>query len=146
MYNTVGPGFDNAGPCPDSHPVRVPQVAYETLWDTTQFNDMWPEDGSQPFILSFGDTHGYGTHADYVFGWKGDSLQRAMDSGCMFRDCENGNPLQSQPVAAMNACSVKDNVDENIDGCESSCIHSDKSHRAYDLCFLGLPSLPGMTT
>ena len=45
MYNTVNEAFQNAGPCPESHPVRVPQVAYETLWDTTQFNGMWPTDG-----------------------------------------------------------------------------------------------------
>jgi len=126
MYNTVKDAFQNSGPCPSSHPVRVPQVAYETLWDTTQFNNMWPKDGSQPFVLSFGDKLGYGTHADYVFGWKGDSLQRAMDNGCMFQACENGRPLQSQSVAAMNACSVKSSVSENIDGCKSLCMHPSK--------------------
>jgi hypothetical protein len=31
------------------------QVAYETLWDTTQFNNMWPEDGSNPFFLGYND-------------------------------------------------------------------------------------------
>lgn len=118
MYNTVKDAFQNAGPCPASHPVRVPQVAYETLWDTTQFNAMWPTDGSQPFELSYGDNRGYGTHADYVFGWKDDSLQRAMDSSCMFNACENGRPLKSQGVAAMNACAVRSTVTENIDGCE----------------------------
>jgi len=56
---------------------------------------MWPKDGSQPLVLSFGDKQGYGTHADYVFGWEGDSLQRAIDSGRMFNACENGRPLKS---------------------------------------------------
>jgi hypothetical protein len=30
---------------------------YETVWDTRQFNNPadWPEDGSQPFVWSFGD-------------------------------------------------------------------------------------------
>ncbi|KAF9521307.1 hypothetical protein CPB83DRAFT_932329 [Crepidotus variabilis] len=124
MYNTVKDAFQNSGPCPASHPVRVPQVAYETLWDTAQFNSMWPSGAANPFVLSFGDKQGYGTHADYVFGWKGDSLQRAMDSGCMFQACENGNPLKSQSVQAMNACSVSRMVNENIDG--------------------WLPALPGM--
>ncbi|KAK3370841.1 hypothetical protein B0T24DRAFT_594722 [Lasiosphaeria ovina] len=116
MYNTVKDAFTPSGPCPASHPVKMPQVAYETLWDTTQFNGMWPADGSNPFVLSFGDGKGYGTHADYLFGWKGDSLQRAMDSSCMFQGCENGKPLKSQAVAPMNKCAVKSLVKEDIDG------------------------------
>lgn len=118
MYNTNKEAFINAGPCPASHPVRVPQVAYETLWDTTQFNSMWPAGAPNPFVLSFGDQNGWGTHADYLFGWKGDSLQRAMDSSCMFQGCENGRPLKSQGVAAMNRCQVKDMVGEELDGCK----------------------------
>jgi hypothetical protein len=119
MYSTTKEAFQESGPCPASHPVRVPQVAYETLWDTTQFNNMWPKDGSNPFVLSYGDNKGYGTHADYLFGWKGDSLQRAMDNSCMFQACENGKPLKSQNVAAMNKCQVKSSIKEDIDGCES---------------------------
>ncbi|EAU81147.2 hypothetical protein CC1G_10434 [Coprinopsis cinerea okayama7 len=114
MYDTVRGAFQNGGPCPASHPVRVPQVAYETLWDTTQFNNMWPSDGSNPFVMSYDDDRGYGTHADYVFGWKGDSLQRAMDSNCMFNACENGRPLKSQSVQQMNACRIPDMVGEDI--------------------------------
>lgn len=118
MYNTAKEAFVNAGPCPASHPVRMPQLAYETLWDTTQFAEMWPADGSNPFVLSYGDDKGYGTHADYIFGWKGDTLQQAMDSDCMFNACENNQPLKSQAVNAMNNCQVKSQVTENIDGCE----------------------------
>jgi hypothetical protein len=118
MYDTSKGAFQEAGPCPSSHPVRVPQVAYETLWDTTQFSNMWPKDGSNPFFLSFGDNKGYGTHADYVFGWQGDALQRAMNSSCMFTACENGKPLKSQSVAQMNACKVKSTVTEDVDGCK----------------------------
>jgi hypothetical protein len=102
----------------------MPQLAYETLWDTTKFNNMWPKDGSNPFVLSYGDKLGYGTHADYVFGWKGDSLQRAMDSSCMFQACENGKPLKSQTPAEMNKCTVKPFINEDIDSCELLCLHS----------------------
>lgn len=105
--------FESGGPCPASHPVRMPQVAYETLWDTTQFNSMWPSGGANPFTLSYTDSKGYGTHADYLFGWKGDSLQRAMDHSCMFNACENGRPLKSQNVAAMNRCTIKKIVNED---------------------------------
>ncbi|CAI4214957.1 unnamed protein product [Parascedosporium putredinis] len=111
-----GGTFVNAGACPASHPVRVPQVAYETLWDTTQFNGLWNTGDPNPFTLSYGDGDGYGTHADYLFGWKGDSLQRAMDSNCMFNACEGGRPLLSQGVNEMNKCTVQTLVDENIDG------------------------------
>jgi hypothetical protein len=145
MYNTANEAFQPAGPCPATHPVRMPQVAYETLWDTTQFNSMWDGNTPNPFVLSFAtDNKGYGTHADYLFGWKGDALQRAMDSSCMFQACENGKPLKSQKVAAMNKCSVKDLVNENIDGCKSSSAPILNDRRANCL-LLGLPALPGMS-
>jgi hypothetical protein len=49
--------FETSGPCPASHPVKIPQLFYEVIFDTSKFNDkaMWPADGSQPFVWSFGD-------------------------------------------------------------------------------------------
>ncbi|CAI6323135.1 unnamed protein product [Periconia digitata] len=119
MFSTVKGGFREAGPCPASHPVRMPQVAYETMWNTTAFKDMWPKDGSQPFVWSYSDSKGYGTHADYLFGWKGDSLQRALNDTCMFHGC--GSPgmqgiLKTQTVADMNACAVENTVEEDTEG------------------------------
>lgn len=119
MFSTTKGGFRPAGPCPASHPIRVPQLAYETMWNTTEFADMWPTDGSQPFVWSYSDSKGYGTHADYVFGWKGDSLQRAMNNSCMFHSC--GSPgmqgiLKTQTVEEMNACGVESTVKEEVDG------------------------------
>jgi hypothetical protein len=48
--------FESGGKCPASHPVRVPQILLETVWDTRAFNNKvdWPADGSQvcqSFIL-----------------------------------------------------------------------------------------------
>lgn len=49
--------FESSGPCPSTHPVKLPQLFYETVWDTTSFNEksLWPADGSQPFVWSYGD-------------------------------------------------------------------------------------------
>lgn len=49
--------FESGGPCPASHPVRMPQLFYEVIWETKQFNNKadWPSDGTQPFVWSFGD-------------------------------------------------------------------------------------------
>lgn len=65
-YPTSGPAnfLSLGGNCPSSHPVRIPQLMYEVVWDTTPFNDrsQWPTDGSQPFYFSYGDNTGYGQH------------------------------------------------------------------------------------
>ncbi|KAH8745582.1 hypothetical protein F5883DRAFT_609643 [Diaporthe sp. PMI_573] len=100
--------------CPSSHPVRLPQVFFETVWDTGVFPESeWPEDGSQPFVWAQGDATGYGHHADYLFGWKGDSLQRAMDARCDFTGCTE---LQTQGFAAGNTCTQEPIVNESVDG------------------------------
>ncbi|KAK7181532.1 hypothetical protein DPSP01_008928 [Paraphaeosphaeria sporulosa] len=109
--------FESGGPCPATHPVRTAQVMFEVLWDTKQFNDLeWPEDGRNPFVWSFGDATGYANHADYVFGWKDNSLQKVLDSPCYFyTNCsEYGHKLQS--VEDMNKCAQKPVLEEDIDG------------------------------
>jgi len=49
--------FESNGPCPATHPVKLPQLMFEVIWDTTSFNDksIWPEGESQPFVLSMND-------------------------------------------------------------------------------------------
>ncbi|KAI1465296.1 uncharacterized protein F4812DRAFT_116845 [Daldinia caldariorum] len=115
MYNTIKyDGFTNAPPCPASHPVRMPQLTYETVWDTTKFNSMWPSGAPNPFVWSFHGTSGYGTHADYMFGWKGDSLQRAMNkSECFYDGCGS---ITKQVMSTANKCTVPDMVGEETDG------------------------------
>ena len=56
---------------------------------------------------------GYGQHADYVFGWKGNALQKAMDARCYGYDCTQ---LKTQTNTVANECSMKAIVDEQIDG------------------------------
>lgn len=58
---------------------------------------------------------GYGQHGDYVFGWKGDVLQKAMEGTCFGATCST---LKSQSFADANKCAVENSVGENVDGCE----------------------------
>jgi hypothetical protein len=106
--------FESGGPCPSTHPVKIPQLMLETVWDTSKFNNKadWPADGSQPFVWSSGDKTGYSNHADYMFGWKDDSLQKAMDAHC-YVSCPT---LKTQSITVQNKCVVKDMVNEKLDG------------------------------
>ncbi|PPQ63415.1 hypothetical protein CVT24_004925 [Panaeolus cyanescens] len=102
------------GACPSTHPVVVPQLFIETIWDTTKFNSMWPSGAPQPFVFSMGDPVGVGQHADYVFGWQGDSLQRAMDQCNDFGG--NCPTLRTQSEAQFNRCTKKTKIPEEYEG------------------------------
>jgi hypothetical protein len=59
--------------------------------------------------------YGYGQHADYVFGWKGDSLQKAMNNPkCVAATCPD---LTTQSYTEANKCQVPRMTTENVDGC-----------------------------
>ncbi|KAI4708914.1 hypothetical protein J4E89_006316 [Alternaria sp. Ai002NY15] len=113
-YPTTG-SFESGGPCPSTHPVKMPQLMYEVMWDTTPFNDasLWPEDGSQPFVYSMGDATGYGQHGDYVFGWKEGALQKAMDQRCFGNTCTG---LTTQAADVSTKCGVPQAVKEPVEG------------------------------
>ncbi|KAK1752274.1 hypothetical protein QBC47DRAFT_454347 [Echria macrotheca] len=102
-----------SGKCPASHPVKIPQVMLEVMWDTRGFNNKEDWADGQPFYLSTGDKTGYSQHGDYVFGWQGDSLQQAMDNSCYLRNCTK---LTSQAIRVKNLCQVPDTVKEDVDG------------------------------
>ncbi|KAK0614679.1 hypothetical protein B0T14DRAFT_499895 [Immersiella caudata] len=117
-YPVNGPAtfLSLGGNCPSTHPVRIPQLMLEVVWDTTKFNDKstWPDGVKQPFYLSTGDNTGYGQHADYVFGWASDSLQRAMDAtNCFGPSC--GRDFKRQTIDQALSCRVSAKVKEDYD-------------------------------
>lgn len=110
-------GATGGGSCPASHPVKVPQVMYELMWNVSTFMDrsIFPADGSNPFIYSM-NLGGPAAHGDYVFGWKGDSLQQAMDKRCnLNRDCPAAG-LHYQPPEVYNNCNIPQQAPEEVDG------------------------------
>ena len=77
------------------------------------------------------------THADYLFGWKDDSLQKAMDAHTYV----SAPTLKTQTIAQQNKCTVPDMVKEDIDSCKLQLIPYRRANTHS--MRIGLPKLPG---
>jgi len=105
------------GACPAAFPVKLPQIMYEVMWNVSTFADksQWPTDGSSPFVYSM-NLGGAAAHGDYVFGWKDNTLQLAMDNNCnLNNDCPKAG-IHKQTTAQYNACTKQQQAPETVDG------------------------------
>eukprot|EP00603_Paraphysomonas_imperforata_P010235 CAMPEP_0114461714 /NCGR_PEP_ID=MMETSP0104-20121206/6427_1 /TAXON_ID=37642 ORGANISM="Paraphysomonas imperforata, Strain PA2" /NCGR_SAMPLE_ID=MMETSP0104 /ASSEMBLY_ACC=CAM_ASM_000202 /LENGTH=291 /DNA_ID=CAMNT_0001634513 /DNA_START=219 /DNA_END=1090 /DNA_ORIENTATION=+ len=75
---------DSTGLCPDSHPVRIPQLFMEIQYQVAFMSATSRSD----FIFSMGDVNGWGGHADYVSGWNNEVLDAALNT-CWDFDLSN---------------------------------------------------------
>ncbi|KAL5606597.1 hypothetical protein BROUX41_002995 [Berkeleyomyces rouxiae] len=76
------PDLVMTGDCPDSHPVGLAGVMFETFFRTQEFSG-----DAGRFVVSNGDPTGFGFHGDFITGWTPSVLQQAIDT------CTSGSGL-----------------------------------------------------
>lgn len=72
-------------------------------------------DIDQIALLIWAYSTGHGNHGDYVFGWKGDSLQRAINARC---DNDHCTELVRQTDEEAMKCNVEQSMKEDVEGYE----------------------------
>jgi hypothetical protein len=78
------------GFCPETHPIRLPSILFESNFDLSSFG------GSYKLIFANGDTTGYGNHADFFNGWDIPTLQAGINEVFM----KGSTPSQSRYIDA----------------------------------------------
>jgi len=71
-----------SGPCPKTHPTRLPTIFFEIMYSVDPIKNLWSKakNPKMPFVLAQGDGTGLGLHADFQNGWDVAVLQKAMDT------------------------------------------------------------------
>lgn len=96
-----------------------PQMGRSRLFGALATSESFPLHSPLLLLFNYSDKifrNGYSQHGDYVFGWKDDSLQRAMDARCDGDVCK---VLETQTADEAMKCTKSRVVNEEIDGCKS---------------------------
>lgn len=80
------------GICPDTHPVYLPILFYETIWNTQAFKQ-YPGQ----FVFSNGDPTGYGYHADFIAAWD-EGVQEAVKENTQCTGLGTSGEVTTCPV------------------------------------------------
>ncbi|KAF9634771.1 Carbohydrate-binding WSC [Lasiodiplodia theobromae] len=107
-------GAFDGGRCPSTHPKHIMTLFFEVTYNTQAFT--WWDKSTQPFVLSTGDPTGYGMHGDFLNGWDGDTLQKAISDCTDDRpDCPDKTFTYWTP-AEQQRCKLPLSVNEAVQG------------------------------
>jgi len=76
---------DASGLCLETHPVRIPQLFIEAVYQVDAVTREHPEVQRNDYLFSTGDKDGWGAHADYISGWQQEVLDAALET------CDNND-------------------------------------------------------
>lgn len=71
---------EHTGLCPASHPVRIPQLFTEVVYQVWDIKKKFPDIKRSDFLFSTGDKKGWGAHVDYISGWHQEVLDAALET------------------------------------------------------------------
>lgn len=102
-------GSPRYGACPSSHPKRLPHLFMENFFNVDAVAGQVKPNS---FVLSQGDTTGYGWHADFFNGWEAGALPNLLE-GCESEDV--GSCPNFVPGGSTSSCKLPMDFQENVD-------------------------------
>ncbi|WWC87576.1 uncharacterized protein L201_002466 [Kwoniella dendrophila CBS 6074] len=85
----------NGNKCPDAFPKKFITLQFETVFAVQKFP--FNGAGKVTWVLANGDTSGYGIHADFMNGWKEETLQGVLDD-CRYMNSTNFAAAADDPA------------------------------------------------
>lgn len=90
--HTAFPTLIQDGVCPKTHPIYLPILFYETIWQTNAFKGV-----PGRFVFANGDPTGYGYHADFIAAWD-DGVQEQIRDNPQCTGINTNGEVDSCPV------------------------------------------------